>query len=211
MAEISSVAALRAIMGDPRESTRKKVLDHLDEQALAFLKVCPFAALATGGGEELLEVSPKGDVPGFVLVESSRSIVLPDRAGNNLAFGLENILRDPKIALLFLRPGTGETLRASGRATIIDDADVLDRMVVGKQRPKLAIRVAIDRAYFHCAKSVIRSGLWRPETWPERQKISFGRIIAGAMKADEGVSTEIDTRVDQHYRDVEAAEAPSPR
>lgn len=206
MAEIKSVAALREVMDQPRESTKAKLIDHLDDQSLEFLKLCPFAALATHGEDGLLDVSPKGDVPGFVLVEDARTIVLPDRAGNNLAFGLQDILENPAVGVLFLRPGTGETLRLSGTATIIDDADVLDRLTVRGLRPKLAIRIAIDRAFFHCAKSIIRSGLWKPETWPARQKVSFGKIIAAQMAGDGKLVEEIDTRVDDHYQQVAETE-----
>lgn len=209
MAEIRSVEGLRAALGEPRATTKAKLLDHLDEQALEFLEVCPFAALATCGGDGLQDVSPKGDVPGFVLVEDPRTIVLPDRAGNNLAFGLEDIIENPGVGVLFLRPGTGETLRISGQATIIDDADVLERLAAHDKPPKLAIRVEIQRAFFHCARSVIRAGLWKPETWPERQKVSFGRIIAAQTDGGSDVAEEIDTRVDAGYQTTADTESPA--
>jgi PPOX class probable FMN-dependent enzyme len=197
---ITSEDQLRQILPPPRETTKAKLLDHLDAQALEFLAASPFVLLSTVGRDGAVEVSPKGDEPGFLRVEDARTVVLPDRAGNNLAFGLQNILHNPRIGAIALRPGTGETLRFSGQAEIHADPELLQSLSARGRPALLAIRIRIERAYFHCAKSVLRSGLWRPEQWPAPQKISFGRIIGQRIGADKAVEQQIDEVVAQAYR-----------
>ena len=123
MSQLKTVEQLRNVLPEPRETTKAKILPFLDEQAIDFLQTCPFGLMATAGREGPIEVSPKGDEPGFVRVENERTVLLPERAGNNLAFGLQNIIETGRIGMIFLRPRTGETLRLSGRAEIFDDAD----------------------------------------------------------------------------------------
>ncbi|MFN0164099.1 MAG: MSMEG_1061 family FMN-dependent PPOX-type flavoprotein [Burkholderiales bacterium] len=196
---IRSEADLRRILPPPRESTRAKVLGALDDQAIAFLATCPFALLGTTSPDGAIEVSPKGDEPGFAHVEDVRTLLLPERAGNNLAFGLTNILANGRVGLIFLKPGTGETLRVSGRAEVFDDADLLERLGSSGKPALLAIRVHIERSYFHCARSVVRSRLWDPASWTEKQKVSFGRIIAPRIGGDAHTADEIDARVEGAY------------
>ena len=197
---ITSEAELRQILPPPRETTKAKLLDHLDAQALEFLVASPFLLLSTVAADGSVEVSPKGDEPGFVRVEDARTVVVPDRAGNNLAFGLQNILHNGRVGAIALRPGTGETLRFSGQAEIHADAALLQSLSARGRPALLAIRIRIERAYFHCAKSVLRSGLWQPGQWPAAQKISFGRIIGGKTGADQAAQQQIDDFVDQAYR-----------
>ena len=203
MARITSTAQLRAIIPQPRAATRAKVLDALDEQAVEFLRASPFALMATSGADGALEVSPKGDLPGFATIESPRSLLLPERAGNNLAFGLSNIVANGRIGLIFLRPGTGETLRIGGHAEIFDDADLLARLGTAGKPALLAIRVHVERCYFHCARSVLRSRLWDSAAWTPAQRVSFGRIIAPRVAEAGGASAamarEIDARVEGAY------------
>jgi PPOX class probable FMN-dependent enzyme len=197
---ITSEEQLRQILPPPKPTTKSKLLDHLDQQALGFLAVAPFLLLATSNQDGSLEVSPKGDEPGFVKVEDPRTVLIPDRAGNNLAFGLTNILHRPKIGVIALLPGTGETLRFSGEAEILDDKPLLEKLS-GRGRPAvLALRVRIARAYFHCAKSLLRAGLWQPQQWPAPRKISFGRIIATQTGGGEALEQKIDQLVEQGYR-----------
>lgn len=200
MARITNVEQLRAKLGDPNPLTRAKVRPSLDRQARDFIARSPFLLLSTRNEDGTLEVSPKGDVLGFVQVEDNRTLLLPDRAGNNLAFGLTNMLRDPQVGLIFLLPGTGETLRVSGTATIHDDADLCEKLSARGATAKLVIRIAVTRSYFHCARAVLRAGQWKPEAWPEPMKVSFGRILAEA-RPDAGVSAEqIDRQVAEGYR-----------
>ncbi len=123
MSRIDSVDKLRAVLGQPREATKAKVLDRLDEQASEFVRTSAFCVLSTVGADGTVEASPKGDEPGFVRIEDERTLLMPERPGNNLAFGLQNIVATGKVGLIFLKPRTGETLRVTGRAEIFDDAD----------------------------------------------------------------------------------------
>jgi PPOX class probable FMN-dependent enzyme len=200
MARIENVEALRRILPNPRPTTMAKVLTDLDEQAVAFVRKCSFLLLATTREDDgTLEVSPKGDEPGFVQVEDSRTLLMPERAGNNLAFGLQNIIANGQVGLIFLVPQTGETLRVSGRAEILDDAELLARLG-SKGRPALlAIRIQIVRCYFHCARSVLRAQLWKPEAWPAPAKVSFGRVIAPRVGGDEKLAGQIDEYVTTAY------------
>lgn len=198
MARITSVESLRRVLPMPRETTKLKLLDALDEQAKDYIKASPFLLLATTDAKGRVEVSPKGDVPGFVQIEDDRTVLLPDRSGNNLAFGLENIIATGQVGVIFMRPGTGETLRLNGKAELYDDADLLTRLGTPDRPAVLAIRIHIERCYFHCARSIFRANLWKPETWPERQKVSFGKILAGRT-GDATAAAEVDARVESSY------------
>jgi len=192
MAQITSEEGLRAIIPPPGEMTTVKLLDHLDGQALDFVARAPFLLLATENEDGSLEVSPKGDDPGFVHASDPRTLLIPDRAGNNLAFGLSNLIARPEIGLIFLTPATGETLRVNGRATLHDDADVCATLAMRGQPAKLYVRVAVRRAYFHCARSILRAKLWEPDSWGEAHKISFGRIL----REQGGLAAEVVAVVD---------------
>ena len=199
MARLTTVEDLRRVLPPPKERTKGKLLDHLDEQAIGFLAVSPFALLSTVSPDGAIEVSPKGDLPGFIHVETPRRVLIPERAGTNLAFGLQNILHNGRIGAIALSPGTGETLRFSGRAEILDDPDLLERLGAPKRPALLALRVEIERAYFHCARSVLRAGLWDTDTWPAPRKISFGRIIAPKQPPGGATAEEIDAAVAGSY------------
>lgn len=138
-----------------------------------------------------------GDGPGFVLIEDERTFVIPDRPGNRLVFGLENILANPHVGVLFLIPGTPETLRINGTAEITRDPALLERLAARGKPAVLGIRVHIEECFFHCAKAFLRSQLWKPETWPERRRISFGKIMAAKLGAD---PDQIDKAIEEDYR-----------
>ena len=200
MAHISSIAALRERLPEPRGPTRLKVRDHLDAQAIAFVARSPFLLLSTVDAEGCLEVSPKGDEPGFVRVDGKNTLLVPDRAGNNLAFGHINIIGNPNVGLIFLLPGTGETLRVSGRAALYDDADLCECLAARGKPAKLLMRVEVTRAYFHCARSVLRANLWKPDSWDaDPLKVSFGKLFAELMKMDESAAPGIDAQVHSSY------------
>jgi hypothetical protein len=199
MARITSLEQLRQTLPQPRATTQAKLLDHLDGQARTFIAAAPFFLLSTIDAEGRIEVSPKGDVPGFVQVEDERTLLIPDRPGNNLAFGLQNIIANGHVGLIFLLPATGETLRVSGQAEVHDDADLTARLSAPGRPALLAIRVRVSRSYFHCARSVLRAGLWKPETWGERRRISFGAVIAPRVGGDQALAEQIDASVDGAY------------
>jgi PPOX class probable FMN-dependent enzyme len=199
MARIETVEQLRAVLPMPRETTKSKILDALDDQAQAFIARSAYLLLATTDDAGTLEVSPKGDEPGFVRVEDARTLLMPERAGNNLAIGLQNILANGRVGMIFLRPPTGETLRVSGRAEIHDDAELRARLGSAGRPALLAIRIHVERCYFHCARATLRSQLWNPQAWGEAQKVSFGRIIAARAGGDATTAEQIDQRIATGY------------
>ena len=199
MARLTSPADLRRVINEPRPATRSKILDALDEQSIDFLKRCPFALVGTTAADGTIEVSPKGDEPGFIRVEDPRTLLIPERVGNNLAFGLGNIIATGKIGLIALVPATGETLRVSGTAEIFDDAELVQSLSSLGKPALLATRVHIEHCYFHCARSIFRANLWKPEKWPAPGRISFGKIIAPRIGKGEDVAPQIDASVEGSY------------
>ena len=199
MARISTKEELRRIIAEPRPATRVKILDALDEQSIEFLKRCPFALVGTTSEDGTVEVSPKGDEPGFIRMEDPRTLLIPERVGNNLAFGLSNIIVTGEIGIIALVPATGETLRISGTAEIHDDPDLLASLSSLGKPALLATRVHIKHCYFHCARSIVRAKLWDPKSWPAPGRISFGKIIAPRIGESEAVAAQIDANVEGAY------------
>ncbi len=190
MAQITSVEGLRRTLAAPRQTTLAKILPALDEQGKRFIARAPFAMMATRDAAGKLEVSPKGDAPGFARIEDDRTLLIPERVGNNLAFGLQNIIATGQIALIFMLPGTSETFRVSGQAAIYDDVELLAQLGSAERPALLVIRVAIEHCYFHCARSIARAKLWQPEAWGERMRVSFGQIIAPRVGGDDALAQE---------------------
>jgi PPOX class probable FMN-dependent enzyme len=201
MARLNSIDDLRKIIAEPRPTTFKKILDALDEQSIDFLKRCPFALVGTTAEDGTIEVSPKGDEPGFIRVEDPTTLLIPERVGNNLAFGLSNIIANGQIGLIALVPATGETLRISGTAEVFDDPELVQSLSSLGKPALLATRVHIKHCYFHCARSVLRANLWKPEAWPAPGRISFGKIIAPRVGADAELADRIDAGVAGSYKD----------
>jgi PPOX class probable FMN-dependent enzyme len=199
MARISTVEQLRQILPEPRPTTKLKILPELDEQATEFVQTSPFVFLATVDKAGTVQVSPKGDEPGFTKIENARTLLVPERAGNNLAYGLQNIIATGSIGLIFVRPRTGETLRVSGKAELFDDAELLQQLGNERRPALLAIRVHIEACFFHCARSFLRAKLWEPDSWGEAKRISFGKVIAPKMGGDQAAMQEIDDRVATSY------------
>lgn len=169
---ITTEAQIRAILGTPNERVLKKEIAHLDTHSRAFIAQSPFVLIASSDTEGQLDVSPKGDPAGFVQVLDERALVIPDRLGNRRADTLLNIMRNPRVGLLFLVPGKQETLRVNGRALIVRDASVRERLAVNGKSPELAIVVEVEQVFMHCAKCVIRSKLWEPDAWPDRSGLA---------------------------------------
>lgn len=198
---IRSVEELRQVVGDTLPGLALKNQPLLDETAVDFLSRSPFLVLATSDADGNLDASPKGDGPGFVLVEDERTLVIPDRPGNKLVYGHLNILRNPKVGVLFLIPGTPETLRVNGTAELTRDPELLARLAARGRPAVLAIRVRVEECFFHCAKAFLRSGLWKPDTWPERMRISFGEMLVKRSSADPEAARTVDAAVEADYRD----------
>ena len=174
MAKVETLAALRGIIGQPNQVVPLKVHRELNTRAIEFIGKSPIFMLATSDAAGRPTVSPKGDLPGFVQVEDSRTLLIPERKGNKLIFSLTHILENPHVGLIFLVPGTNETLRVQGTAELLDDADRRATLAARGSPALLITRVSITECYFHCAKAFLRSDLWKPETWPEKMAVSFG-------------------------------------
>lgn len=167
MARIGTEADLLALYGPMHPKAAVKVIDRLDELCRRWLALCPFALLATTDGERM-DVSPKGDAPGFLLVEDEKHLLVPDWPGNNRLDGLRNILKNPAVGLITLVPGAKETIRINGRATIHDDEALLRRFETAKGRlPITVTRIGVDEVFMHCPKAFMRARLWEPESWPD--------------------------------------------
>jgi PPOX class probable FMN-dependent enzyme len=195
---ITTAEELRNLVGDVPPGFDLKVVDRLDPFAKDFLDHCPFLVLATSGDDGRLDASPKGDGPGFVLVEDDQTLAIPDRPGNKLVFGHLNILRNPHVGLIFMIPGTPETLRVNGRAELTRDPALLERLAARGRPAILATRVRIDECFFHCAKAFIRSNLWKPDRWEDRHRVSFGEIYGAG---DANAVRAIDKAIEEDYRD----------
>lgn len=180
MTQITSVEQLREIIPEPSARAAAKLRDRLCGQGIEFIRRSPFLLLGTLG-DWGLELSSKGGDPGFVEIVDDRTLLIPERKGNQLALSLINILADPRVALMMVRPATDEVLRISGRATLSRDPEACARLSARGEPALLVMRVEIDRAAFHCVRAARRAGLWRPETWDAPTQISFGRIYAEAL------------------------------
>lgn len=178
MAAITSLDALRALYPPVRERSRLKVLTALDGHCRRFVGLSPLVMVASFGSDGRADVTPRGDLPGFVALEDERTLLLPDRPGNNRLDTLTNLVSNPAIGLLFLIPGVDETLRVNGRAEIRDDADLLARFAVGEKPPATVLRVTVEEAYLHCAKAFMRSGAWDPARQIDRARLpSMGEML----------------------------------
>lgn len=198
--DIRDLSSLRQIIGDARSGLAAKNQPQLNTTAIDFLARCPFVVLSTADENGRVDASPKGDAPGFILVEDNRTVVIPDRPGNKLVYGLENILANPQVGLLCMIPNTQETLRINGRAELTADPQLLTQLAARGKNAIIAIRVHIDECFFHCAKAFIRSGLWEPESWGAKDRISFGKLFAEMNGADETVAKAIDLSIEENYR-----------
>ncbi|MGC4893810.1 pyridoxamine 5'-phosphate oxidase family protein [Micromonospora sp. DT31] len=163
--EITDPAQLRDLLGAPTSRAVAKERRTLHQRDREWLAASPFCLIATAGADGTCDVSPKGDPPGFALVRNDTTIAIPERPGNRRADGYRNILANPHVGLIFLIPGRTDTLRINGRARLIADAPWFADMEVKGHRPVLAVEVAIEQIFYHCAKAFLRSELWRPETW----------------------------------------------
>ncbi len=175
---LTDAAALRELYGEPMEPAITKEIDYVHPHYRAMIEASPFMVMATSGPDGL-DVSPRGDPPGFVTVADERTLLIPDRRGNNRADSLNNLIADPRIALLFLIPGVGETLRVNGRAEISIDPALLERFPAQDKLPRSVIVVHVERVYFQCPKALVRSDLWNPAKHVERRSLPSSGTILG--------------------------------
>lgn len=181
--EITTVDDLREIVGQPNEAVAKKVMPRLSEAQMDWLSHSPLGFVATMDADGNVDVSPKGDPPGFVHIVDDSTIAIPERPGNKRVDGYLNVLQRPRVGTLFLIPGRGDTLRINGAARILADADYFDDMAIKGKRPILALEIDIEEVFFHCAKAFLRSDAWDPETWDPSAVPSVAEL-AKAIKKD---------------------------
>src|SRR5215472_9505620 len=185
---VTTLEALAALYDEPYGPAIVKEIGHINPHYRKFIEAAPFFALATNGPKGL-DCSPRGDAPGFVRVADENTLLIPDRRGNNRIDSLRNILIDPRVALLFLIPGCGETLRVNGRAAISTDPELTRSFVVDGKAPRAVIVVTVERIFYQCPKAIVRSKIWDPATWIDRKSLpTSGQILAaitnGATDAD---------------------------
>src|ERR1700712_5270569 len=175
---ITTIEQLEALYGKPFGPAVAKEIDYISPAYRKLIEASPFVAIATGGPDGL-DCSPKGDAPGFVRVLDEKTLAIPDRPGHTRIAGFRNILQDPRIGLLFLIPGVGETFRVNGRASISIDPELMQSFAVNGKLPRSVLIVHIESAFFHCSKAVVRSKLWDPSTQIDRKSLpSTGTIVA---------------------------------
>jgi hypothetical protein len=180
---------LREVVGEPTPLVSGKVADRLNHLTRQFIEQSPFVCVATAHPDGGLDVSPRGDPAGFVRILDEKTLLIPDRPGNRIADTLTNLLADSRIALLFLVPGVGDSFRVNGRATIVDDAELLADSAVDGKPPKLGIVVTVDEAYTQCSKALIRSDLWNPEKHVDRDALPKSGEVLQAV-SDPGLDVE---------------------
>ena len=183
---ITTIADLESLYGEVNKGSLLKETDRIVPEYRALIEASPFLALATRGPEGL-DCSPRGDGPGFVRVEDEKTLLLPDRRGNNRIDSLKNIVRDPGVALLFLIPGIGETLRVNGRAAISVEPSLLESFSVDGKAPRSVIAITVEAVFFQCARAILRSELWNPQKHVVRGSLpSAGRILAALSDNEVG-------------------------
>jgi PPOX class probable FMN-dependent enzyme len=175
--QITDLSALEHLYGAPSLASIKKEVDYVHPHYRAFIEAAPFVAIATSGPDGM-DVSPRGDAAGFVHVEDERTLLLADRRGNNRIDSLRNIIEDPRVALLFLIPGIGETVRVNGRAAILVDPQLLERFTVDGKAPRSVLRIHVEKVFVQCSRAVLRSKLWDPAMQLDRSALpSLGAVL----------------------------------
>jgi hypothetical protein len=176
--EISDIEALENLYGKPAAASVKKEISYLHPHYRKFIEASPFVVLATSG-KDGLDVSPRGDAAGFMAVVDDKTLLLPDRRGNNRIDSLRNIVFDPRVALIFLIPGIGETLRVNGRAKILVDPALLEQFAVDDKLPRSVLEIHVESVFFQCSRAVLRSQLWQADQQVSRDSLpSLGTILA---------------------------------
>lgn len=197
---ITNLEQLRDIYPPPKQRTIDKELDHLDAHCRRFISLSPFAIVSSAAADGRCDASPKGGPPGFTRVLDHHRLLIPDATGNRRLDGFQNMLENPHVGILFLIPGMGETLRVNGRVELTRDPELLDGLQTGGHPAKLALIVHAEQVYLHCAKALIRSALWDPETWAEElpsaaeilsDHIGIGDVAASAAALADGYANHL--------------------
>lgn len=199
---IDSEQDLRALHAAPSDLVKRKCVDRLDRHCRDFIALSPFLVLGTADAEGHADVSPRGDPPGFVKVLDDKTLLIPERPGNNLLDSLSNIVANPEVGLLFLIPGFDETLRVNGTAALVQEPAALAALAVDGKAPKLAIRVTVREVYLHCARSFRRAKLWDPAARVPRERLpSLARMVMdmSAINYDAAIDRRVEEAMDKLY------------
>lgn len=198
--EVGTIEELRAIVGEPDVYVANKVKDRLSPVQRDWLAHSPLCFVATTDARGRVDVSPKGDPPGFIHVLDDTTIAIPERPGNKRVDGYRNVLQNPHVGTLFLIPGRGDTLRVNGTARILSDADYFDALAIKGRRPLLALEVSIEEVFFHCAKAFLRSDAWDPSTWNPSALPSVAQLLK-ALRSDWS-----DAELEDYYSEAKTRE-----
>jgi uncharacterized protein len=194
--EVTTIEDLRAIVGQPSEYVAKKVLGRLSDAHIEWLAGSPLGFIATADALGRVDVSPKGDPPGFVHVIDDTTIAIPDRPGNKRVDGYFNLLQQPHVGTLFVIPGRGDTLRINGTGRILADADYFDAMAIDGKRPILALEIDVEEVFFHCAKAFLRSDAWEPAKWNPTGVPSVAQLAKALTRTEESIE-----ELDKYYNE----------
>ena len=197
---IETVEELRSSYGEPSERAARKSLDRLDRHCRRFIELSPFVVLASSGVDGRADCSPSGDAAGFVAVLDDRTVLLPDRRGNNRTDSLSNVLENPYVGLLFLIPGVDETLRLNGRAALTTDPALLDPLAVNGRAPRSGLVVEVEEVFLQCTKALVRARLWADESRVDRKAAlpSFGQMLADHIGLPDGEAIDRELRAKIH-------------
>ncbi len=196
---VASVEELEALYGLPSQPALDKEIEHISDHYRAFIEKAPFVVVATSGPEGL-DCSPRGDPAGFVRIRDDKTVLLPDRRGNNRLDTLRNIVRDPRISLLFLIPGIGETLRINGRAEINTDPALCESFLMQGKEPKSVVVVHVERIYFQCQKALARSRLWAPDAQISRTDLPSTGTMVRALLGEDFDGESYDRNYPEHMK-----------
>lgn len=196
---VTTQTELRSVYREPAARATQKVLDHLDVHCRHFIALSPLCILSSTDADGGADASPRGDPPGFVHVLDEKTLLLPDRPGNNQVDSLQNIVTNPGVGLLFLVPGMNETLRVKGKAEIVTDLALLTPLTVNRKAPLSGLRITVEAAFLHCGRALLRSRLWDSESQIERSSYpTYGQVLADQIQGAD--AREIDQSEDKANR-----------
>jgi len=197
---ITDYSELRTVYKPPAPRAAQKVLDHLDDHCQNFIALSPLCILSSANADGQADASPRGDPPGFVQILDDKTLLLPDRPGNNQVDSLQNIVQNSGVGLLFFVPGMNETLRVKGKAEIVTDDDLLEPMKIRNRAPISGLRVTVEEAFLHCGRALIRSRVWDPEAQIDRSDYpTYGQVLADQIVGAD--AKEIDDSEDEANRE----------